>query len=42
MSVIGMIIMWAFALIVFAIITRWPMGKVYDQRKTYWERYEGK
>lgn len=42
MSVIGMVIMWAFAFIAFVIITRWPMGKVSDQRAAYWEKYEGK
>jgi hypothetical protein len=42
MSIIGMGIMWAFAIIVFLIITRWPMGKTYDQRKRYWAKFEGK
>lgn len=42
MSVIGMVIMWAFAFIVFAIITRWPMGRAYEQRAAYWKKYEGK
>jgi hypothetical protein len=42
MSIIGMVIMWAFACIVFLIIARWPMGKVYEQRKAYWARFEGK
>ncbi|MDD2542422.1 MAG: hypothetical protein PHH28_15470 [Desulfuromonadaceae bacterium] len=41
MSIIGMVIMWVFALIVFIIITRWPMGKVSDQRATYWKKFEG-
>jgi len=42
MSIIGMVIMWAFAFIVFLIITRWPMGKVSDQRAAYWTKFEGK
>jgi hypothetical protein len=42
MSIIGMGIMWAFAIIVFIIITRWPMGKEYDRRKAYWARFEVK
>ncbi len=42
MSIIGMVIMWALAIIVFLIITRWPMGKEYDRRKTYWAKFEGK
>ncbi len=37
-----MVIMWAFAVIVFVIITRWPMGKVSDQRAAYWTKFEGK
>lgn len=42
MSVIGTGIMWALAIIVFLIITRWPMGGEYDRRKAYWARFEGK
>lgn len=42
MSIIGMGIMWAFAIIVFLIITRWPMGKEYDRRKSYWTKFEVK
>jgi hypothetical protein len=40
MSIIGMGIMWALAIIVFAIITNWPMGKIYDKRREYWSKYE--
>ena len=42
MSVIGIGIMWAFSIGVFAIITKWPMGKVSDQRAAYWSKYEDK
>jgi hypothetical protein len=42
MSIIGMGIMWAFAIIVFLIITRWPMGEEYDRRKAYWAKFEVK
>ena len=35
-------IMWAFAFVVFAIITRWPMGKECDKRSAYWAKYEDK
>jgi len=42
MSIIGMGIMWVFALVVFVIITRWPMGKTSDERAGYWSKYEGK
>jgi hypothetical protein len=34
--------MWAFAFVVFTIITRWPMGKESDKRAAYWAKYEGK
>jgi len=40
MSIIGMALMWAFAFIVFIIFTRWPMGKVSDERAKYWARFE--
>lgn len=42
MSIIGMALMWAFACIVFIIITWWPMGKVSDERAEYWAKFEGK
>ena len=42
MSVIGMGIMWAFAFVFFAIITRWRMGRTSDERTAYWAKYEGK
>lgn len=42
MSFIAIGIMWAFAIVVFAVITRWPMGKVSDQRTAYWDKQEGK
>ena len=42
MSFIGIGIMWAFAFVVFAIITRWPMGKTSNQRALYWAKQEGK
>lgn len=41
MSIIGAVIMWVFALVVFAIITRWPMGKTYEQRAAFWKKYDG-
>ena len=41
MGIIGMVLMWVSAFIVFLIITRWPMGKTYDQRAKYWAKYEG-
>ena len=42
MSIIGMVLMWALAVGVFAIITRWPMGQTYEHRAAYWAKYEGK
>jgi hypothetical protein len=42
MSVIGIGFMWVFSFVVFAIITRWPMGKVSDKRAAYWSKYEDK
>lgn len=42
MSIIGMGVMWVFAIIIFLIITRWPMGKVSDDRAAYWSKFEGK
>lgn len=42
MSIIGMAIMWAFAIGVFLVVTRWPVGKVSDQRAAYWAKFEGK
>jgi len=42
MSIIGMVLMWVFFFIIFAIVTRWPMGKEYNRRKEYWARFEGK
>ncbi|MDD2850916.1 MAG: hypothetical protein PHY09_03335 [Desulfuromonadaceae bacterium] len=40
MSIIGIGIMWVFAFAVFVIITKWPMGKVSDERTTFWSKYE--
>jgi len=42
MSIIGMVLMWVFAFIVFIIFARWPMGKVSDERATYWAKFEVK
>ena len=42
MSIIGMAMMWAFAVIVFIIVARWPMGKVSDERAKYWAKFEVK
>lgn len=42
MSIIGIALMWAFTCIVFVIITKWPMGKVSDERATYWAKFEKK
>lgn len=42
MSIIGAVIMWVFAFVIFSIITRWPMGKTYEQRAAFWRKYEGK
>jgi hypothetical protein len=42
MGIIAIGIMWAFAFVVFAVITRWPMGKTCDQRTAFWAKYEGK
>lgn len=41
MSIIGMVVMWAFTFVVFTVLTRWPMGMIYEKRKEYWARYEG-
>jgi len=41
-SIIGAAIVWVFAFVTFAIITRWPLGKTYEQRAALWEKYEGK
>jgi len=42
MSLIGSLFMWAFLVIAFLIVTRWPMGKESDQRAEYWAGFEGK
>ncbi len=42
MSVISIGIMWAFAFAVFAVITKWPMGKECDQRTAFWAKYDDK
>ena len=42
MSFIGIGIMWAFAFVAFAIVTKWPMGKECDKRTAFWAKYEGK
>jgi hypothetical protein len=42
MSAIGSILMWAFLIVAFVIIAKWPMGKESDRRTTYWERFERK
>ena len=42
MSFIEIGIMWAFAFVVFAVITNWPMGKEGDKRTDYWAKQEGK
>lgn len=42
MSMIGMILMWVFFAIVFAILNNWPMGKEIDKRQEYWAGFEGK
>ena len=41
-SIVGMALMWVFSIVVFIIITRWPMGKVSDERANYWAKYEKK
>lgn len=40
MSVFGMILMWVWLLVVFAILNKWHMGEEYDQRRKYWAKYE--
>ena len=42
MSIIGIIFMWVWLAIVFAILNKWPMGKEYGHRQTYWARFESK
>jgi hypothetical protein len=42
MSVIGIGSIWVFAVVVFMVITRWPMGKESDHRAAYWSKYDDK
>jgi hypothetical protein len=42
MSIIGIILMWVWFTVAFAILMKWPMGKEYDRRQTYWARFESK
>lgn len=42
MSMIGMILMWVWVAVVFAILGKWPMGKEYDRRQTYWAKFNSK
>jgi hypothetical protein len=42
MSMTGMIIMWVWFAVVFAIISTWHMGDESDQRKEYWKKFESK
>jgi len=42
MTVIGSVLMWAFLVIAFVIVTSWPMGRESDKRASYWARFEGK
>ena len=42
MSVIGMILMWVWFFIVFAILSKWHMGEEYDHRRKHWAKYESK
>jgi hypothetical protein len=42
MSMIGMIIIWVWFAVAFAIFSKWHMGKESDRRQAYWARFEGK
>ena len=42
MSIIGMIIMWVWFAVVFAILRKWHTGEEYDRRQTYWAKFESK
>lgn len=42
MSLIGIILMWVWFAIAFAILNRWPMGKESARRDIYWAKYEDK
>jgi hypothetical protein len=42
MSVLGLILMWVWLAVAFAILNQWPMGKESGRRQAYWARYEGK
>lgn len=40
MSAIGMVLIWIWAAVVFAIWSRWSTGKEIDRRQAYWDKYE--
>ena len=42
MSIIGIVIMWAWFIAVFAILSKWHTGEEYDRRRAYWAKFEGK
>ena len=42
MSVIGIVLMWAWLAGAFVILMKWPTGKESESRQNYWSKYEGK
>jgi hypothetical protein len=42
MSIIGMIVMWVWFAVFYAILSNWHMGREYDKRQKYWAKYEDK
>lgn len=42
MSIVGMLIMWAWTVVVYVAWSTWVMGEESDRRSKYWARYENK
>ena len=40
MNIMEIVLMWVWLAVAFAIVTKWPMGKVSDLREKYWARYK--
>ena len=42
MSVTGIVLIWVWTVVVFAIFMKWPMGGESNVRQKYWSKYEDK
>lgn len=40
MSIIGMVLIWVWFIIAYAIVSKWHMGEESDSRVKYWAKYE--